>query len=549
MSIKFEDKINFLKNQKVFSQILEEDLNKIARRMTVSSYKVNDVLYSQGSNGRCIFFIFSGEVILWKSEGNEKKRVLNLMPFDELGINAILNKRPHQNTSTVSKDSLIIEMNANNFEWLLKTYPQVKINIFALAKAKKHAQKLNFDWLQQGEVIFMITRRHPAELLIDLLKPISTLMLSGLFLLVTRYIPGLIALSTVIGTILATLSLGWIIWQAFDWQNDYFIITNERIVWIEEVIFQRSSRQEIPLPQIQFVNVNRSYWGRLLNFGDVTIRTYTHTGNLRLDFVRDPITFQSLIDQQLIRSDAKEEELKSEALRQTVRQSLGLENGEEFIDISNAALENDQQPTRLLKTRIVSQGEITYYKHWMVLVKTTWWQFLGLAGIGGVILLKLFNLTVSTLLPSLQTTLIFSFLLAFGLIMIIWYHFSDYRNDLYRLTSDMIVDLEKKPFGQEDSKTAPLKNIQSIRIERNGIIQVFFNYGSVHVNVADDVLDFVYIHDPAQVQRDIFYQKRQLEISEDKMDTSREHERISDYLDMYRDVWKKEDDLHNNDDE
>ena len=107
----------------------------------------------------------------------------------------------------------------------------------------------------------------------------------------------------------------------------------------------------------------------------------------------------------------------------------------------------------------------------------------------------------------------------------------------------MLIDLEKKPFGREVSKTAPLKNIQSIRIARNGIVQVLLNYGSVLVNVADETLDFIYVHDPAQVQRDIFYQKRQLEISEEKNEIDQEHERITDYLKMYREVWQKEDDL------
>ena len=182
----------------------------------------------------------------------------------------------------------------------------------------------------------------------------------------------------------------------------------------------------------------------------------------------------------------------------------------------------------------------------MVLLKAIWWQLVGLGAIAVVLFLKIIGSSDSFVSISMQTTLMGSFILGTILIFLLWYHFVDYRNDLYRLTSEMIIDLEKKPFGKEDSKTAPLKNIQSIRIAKHGLIQVLLNYGSVKVNVADGVLDFIYVHNPAQVQRDIFYKKRQLEISQEKSDTTREHERMTDYLKMYRKVWKDEDDQPNN---
>ena len=544
MTISFEDKINFLRNQNIFNEISEEDLSKIARRWTTSSYTVDEDIFAKGSNDRSFYILYSGEIIEWEEVDEEINIISTLGAYDEFGSEAFIFNRSRIATFTSTKNSKVLTMTASNFEWLLRNFPQIKINMDALTKVHSQAEKLNFDWLHEGEIIYMITRRHPAELWIDLLKPVIALISSGLFLLVTRFIPGMIGLSTLIGGVLAIFSLLWIIWMGFDWQNDYFIITNERIVWVEEVILSRSSRQEIPLPQIQFVNVSRSYWGRVFNFGDVTIRTYTHTGNLRLTFVRDPMEFQALVDEQLVRSKDKEEESKTEALRHSIRQSLGME-----IEIEDEEIledpENEENFT-LLKTRTVSYGEITYHKHWMVLLKAIWWQLVGLGAIAVVLFLKIIGSSDSFVSISMQTTLMGSFILGTILIFLLWYHFVDYRNDLYRLTSEMIIDLEKKPFGKEDSKTAPLKNIQSIRIAKHGLVQVLLNYGSVKVNVADGVLDFIYVHNPAQVQRDIFYKKRQLEISQEKSDTTREHERMTDYLKMYRKVWKDEDDQPNN---
>ncbi len=545
MTISFEDKIDFLRNQKIFKGISEEDLNKIARRWTTSTYRLDEDIFAKGDNDRNFYILFSGEIIEWEVEDEEINILSTLSAYDEFGSEAFLFNRTRESNFTSTKTSQVLAITASNFEWVLRSFPKIKMNMDALSKTHRQAEKLKFDWLHQGEIIYMITRRHPAELWIDLLKPVLALFLSGLFLLVTRFIPGMIGLSTLIGVVLAVFSFLWIIWMGFDWQNDYFIITNERIIWVEEVILSRSSRQEIPLPQIQFINVSRSYWGRVFNFGDVTIKTYTHTGNLRLTFVREPMEFQALVDEQLVRSKDKEEESKTEALRHSIRQSLGMEAEEEEI-INDLQIEEDEENFTFLKTRVVNYGEITYHKHWMVLVKAIWWQIVGLIGLGVLLFLNFFSTSESLFSVSTQTTLTAAFILGTIFVFMLWYHFVDYQNDLYRLTSEMIIDLEKKPFGKEDSKTAPLKNIQSIRVAKHGIIQVLLNYGSVKVNVADGVLDFIYVHNPAQVQRDIFYKKRQLEISEEKSDTSREHERMTDYLKMYRKVWQEEDDRANN---
>ena len=118
MSISFEDKINFLRNQKIFNEVLEEDLNKIARRWTTSTFKVDEVLYAQGSNDKSFYIVYSGEVIEWQEENKEKKILATLNSYSEFGSEAFLFNRPRKSTITATKDTIVLTMTERNFDWL-----------------------------------------------------------------------------------------------------------------------------------------------------------------------------------------------------------------------------------------------------------------------------------------------------------------------------------------------------------------------------------------------------------------------------------------------
>ena len=45
--------------------------------------------------------------------------------------------------------------------------------------------------------------------------------------------------------------------------------------------------------------------------------------------------------------------------------------------------------------------------------------------------------------------------------IILWwvYQYLDWRNDIFQVTPDQILDIDKKPFGSEERRAAPLENI------------------------------------------------------------------------------------------
>ena len=55
----------------------------------------------------------------------------------------------------------------------------------------------------------------------------------------------------------------------------------------------------------------------------------------------------------------------------------------------------------------------------------------------------------------------------------------DWHNDIYLITPDQVVDVNKKPLGHEERQAAPLKNILGIEYKRLGIIGLLLNFGTV----------------------------------------------------------------------
>ena len=105
---------------------------------------------------------------------------------------------------------------------------------------------------------------------------------------------------------------------------------------------------------------------------------------------------------------------------------------------------------------------------------------------------------------------------------------------------DMIIDAEKKPFGEEISRSAPIRNIISLEHNRVGILRLILNFGNVEVVVADTTLTFYDVHNPAQVQQDIYYRQEQIKMKADEQEREEDFNQISKWLRAYHEVTEEE---------
>jgi len=540
MAIKKEDRIAFLKQRQLFKDLEEADIAKIAARLDEYNIPAKEELFSHGDRGSIFYIIYRGKVRLWRKEGDEEVELAVMEDGDVFGEEALLFNRPRPSSATVLEDTHFLTLDAAKFNWLLHTYPDIKLNLRSIAESHQRARRLRFTWLQPGEVIHLITRRHKAALFFDLAKPFTALLLAAFFLLITAVIPAFTTISRIAGAFLLVVGFFWSIWEVIDWQNDYFIVTNQRVIWLEHILYQSASRREAPMDAIQSVNVETSQFGRIWGYGNVFVRTFTGTGSLMLTNVDNPNRFRDLIQELLMRIRDKAEIVQSERIRQSIRQTLGLE-AVQPVEVALPQPEPEEEPKWTLpfiKTREVKGDIITYHKHWWVLLAGIWLPLIGLAGMISVsVLLYSQNLTLGgTELPLVSTisVLIGGNALFLGMV---GYQFLDWKNDIYRLTNDTIIDSERKPLGQEITKSAPIVNIISLEHQRDGILRLLLNFGNVNIVVADTKLTFYDVHNPAQVQQDIYNRQEQLKHDKQEAEDDREHTRMAEWLKTYHDTW------------
>jgi hypothetical protein len=120
------------------------------------------------------------------------------------------------------------------------------------------------------------------------------------------------------------------------------------------------------------------------------------------------------------------------------------------------------------------------------------------------------------------------------IIFLVWvYRYADWRNDIYQLTNDQILDIYRKPLGREDKKTADLENILSLQHQRYGIIGLILNYGDVVAMVGATRFVFTGVYNPASVEQEIFERINARKKSKKDADDVRERERIADWLAAY----------------
>jgi hypothetical protein len=415
----------------------------------------------------------------------------------------------------------------------LSEHPEVRDGLGFLAASRRTAAATAFPWLGDGEVIYGLSRKHPALLARALLLPLLALS-AGLGVLGAGGLNGS-WLTAGGGAALAAFGIAFGIWRALDWRNDYYVATDRRVVWLEKVIGLYDNRQESPLRMIQSVAVSSGLLGRMLGYGDVEVRTYT--GVITLVDTPQPEAFAATIEalgRRLHRSTL-------EADRQTIHAALEerLASGPPAApppSYRSAQGDQGRPPSQpgldrwSFESRFEQGGVITYRKHLAVLV-------------GRLILPTLLFAAVVAAAAAAATgawggaSLAFFYPLAAlsGAAALLWwlYEYADWANDLYQITPTHIVAVHKKPLGRESRKVAPLENILGTEVDRRGPIGMLLNFGDVVANVGASSFTFEGVLNPSAAQQDIVRAQETLVDHRLQSDRKRRQDEMVEWLAAY----------------
>ena len=138
-------------------------------------------------------------------------------------------------------------------------------------------------------------------------------------------------------------------------------------------------------------------------------------------------------------------------------------------------------------------------------------------------------------LPGFPATAAFLALCVVFLVVFLWwlYNYIDWHNDIYLITGEQVVDINRKPLGKEERRAAQIKNILSVEYKRLGIIGLVLNFGTVFIRVGEATFSFDNVYNPSEVQRELFHRISQRSLKERQAQGEAERQRMADWISAY----------------
>jgi hypothetical protein len=515
-----------LKESALFQELPDEALAELAARLHDYHLAAGKLLYAAGDRAENLYLLYGGQLACAVPDLEGQPAILDAGAV--FGERALLDRSPRQFTVSAAADCHLLYLPRADLAWLLEQFPEIEDKLQHLSAGNELRREMVFEWLRPGEQVHFVARKHGAHLWFRWARAIFVAILALLAFLRAIQGPPESQFTWVAagggGLLLAGIM---VLWEYLDWRNDYYILTNLRVVWLEQVLLRSSSRKEAPLDGIQSINTHTNLLGRWLGFGDVVVRTYT--GTVLMPAVADPHNTKQLIEEHVARHRRQQRAEQDDTIRQSVRASLGHEDEGRPSPAAAAppSVIESSERWRLFKTRSVDPDGITYHKHWFVLF-------------GSLLAPTFFLVAVIYLLSTLNSGLprdAANWLLALvGVsvpIGVFIYRLLDWQNDIYRVTDESLVDSEKKPLGSEVTKTASLANVLSLENHKVGLIGLILNFGVVRVNVGDSRLEFMDVHNPALVQQDIFLRMQALKQRLEAGQAEEDRQRMTEWLRVY----------------
>jgi len=545
VTIELPARIAFLKKIHLFHGLEEDEYAAIAEELDEASYPAGSVIFKQDSKADSFYLIYGGSVRIVRRQNKKEIQLARLIREDYFGEMALVERRRRSATVTALTDTLLLVLSRQDFEKLYKQKPALKLNLEVAIRSRQLARSLLFKWLRPDEVVYFLARKHPVILYQSLVLPIISFLVPfglfyGWFAIAPFFIVGFAAWLSLIAVI------GWIIWRVVDWGNDYYIVTNQRVVWLEKVVGIYDSRQESPLSTVLSVGIEANPLGRALDYGDVIVRTFV--GKIPFSHVTHPHQAARMIEEYWQRTREAAVGLEKEAMKDAIRKRLGIPLPPK-PKTDSAPPSPPPKGGRLLrmlgastlKLRYESGDTVTYRKHWVVLIMEAWMPVLGMLASLLLFLQRLYQLALSPdeafisfsggiTLDAWAGALLMVLLAFFGWFV---YRVLDWSNDKFEVTPEQIIDLDKKPFGTETRNAAQLENILSTEYRRIGILGNIFNYGTVYITVGGTKLAFEDVIDPAAVQSDINRRRAARADKKKQAEVTAERERMAEWLATY----------------
>ena len=304
--------------------------------------------------------------------------------------------------------------------------------------------------------------------------------------------------NTVLFTIAAVAVLACL-YVLIDWRNDALILTNTRIILDKDELLIRHIQQQILLVDVQQVFMRQNtYPQSIFRYGSITVQSFS-LRKLLFDFATSPQRMETLLKQQISNT---RKAVEPNLVRRLVEERV-FENKPRPSDIKPVGIQTrggDRQGVLAWLFPANPQvdaasGQIT-------------WRPSGVYV--GLIMLRPFILWVVASGVALFVGI--SSPDALWWVALIWFVVSlvcagwifwlreEYVNDVYILGRREIIDVDRRPFGPINRRSAPIGNVQNVFFDISFYEQIL-GYGTVKIQTGGTGdFSFSHVPDPRGVQ-------------------------------------------------
>ncbi len=537
------DPVGRLRATRLFSRLSDAELEALAAYLCWEYIAPHRPVVEQGRTSGMFLILDRGEAVARSINDQGQERPLDLMmPGRSFGETALLLKEPHDATVEAITPTFWLVLHSDDFKHFLEGHPEVRQKLDLRPDIQAKLQASGEIRTGQSESTVFRTRRHWWVLVngIGLLAVFFVALLIGLIAGLRLHLGP--AFEEVLAA-LALIALGAIVWGVVDWGNDWLIITTRRIIHLEKVLLTSERMTAAPLERIQDVRITRSLLGSLLGYGDLIVQTAATVGQIRFDHVGDPEGVKQRIWDQVTRvragARAEERERASETLEQRLGISLPPSRLPPIVSGQPASPPEREEPRRgfsLFPFREVERDRVTWRKHWLNLAARAGRPLL-IALLLGAILVWIGLHFDDFAQPDQATAVLLVLILSFlGTLAWLWWEYEDWRNDVYIVTNERIIDVRKKPlFFAEERREASLDNVQNVDVIIPSPLAYLFGYGSVIIQTAAETgrFEFAFVGNPREVQAEINRRAEALRAARAERERIQRQNELAMWFDVY----------------
>lgn len=569
-----EEIVERLRQVSLFGRLRTRDLGRLANLFDRKEYDQDSYLTRQGEIGDRFFLLLKGRATIWRVESSGEERPVGyLRAGDSFGLTSLFLKEARDATVYVGKNSTVLSLERSRFQEFLQDFPAIRDALVVPEPLQERLVARRFKWMTEDEVTIFHATKSRWALVAGLMLPAVVFL--GLMMVATL-VQGVPYLFTVLAGLAVLLGGGWALLQWQDWRNDYYVVTNQRIVHHESHLPSlQVTVDQAPLHQIQNVNMLKpgpvAQW---LNFGTLDIQTAGRDGAISFAFLDNPEYGQQvifdLLEKQRSLAKMSERSAIREAITQRVRpQPVDTDGTEESAEEESSATLfvsgeavwdlGEEEPPRAKESpkdsdtaiRLGSRlfallphfrqeqgGVVTWHKHPFVLIKAIAIPSLILLA---TLLVGVFWATFSW--PSFGTVVLILFVVwCLGLFWFLW-RYEDWRNEIFQMTGSHIVDIDRLPLGfRESRRQAALEQIQNINVDIPNIWARLFNYGNVVIETAGAAgdLTFEWVMRPRSVQAEIFKHIEELRARQRAKESEERRTEMAEWFAVYHQMKERE---------